>query len=149
MGRCGAGFDSDMPGVPSPPVTQPPAQPPTQPPCSASLPAAGRQYPPPLAHLTRLHQLLLPGRLHVGYTGGGCLVRRLPRCQGRYLLCISQADQERVDELLQRLPALNAEDERQQERVTQPQQKQRRRAGVGAAGELQQPDQEGDDPEAD
>jgi hypothetical protein len=100
------------------------------------LPAAGRQYPPPLAHLTRLHQLLLPGRLHAGYTGGGCLVRRLSRCQGRYLLCISQADQERAEEFLQRLPALNAEDERKLERATQQQRRRRRRAG--AAEEPQQ-----------
>ena len=140
-----------MPGVPSLPVTQPASNPP-YPAVPCSLPAAGRQYPPPLAHLTRLHQQLLPGRMHAAFTGGGCLVRRLPRCQGRYLLCISQGDQERAEELLQQLPALNAEDERKQERATgrgtQRQQQRRRGAGAGAAGELQQPEHTGDDLEA-
>lgn len=68
---------------------------------------AGRKYPPPLVHTTRLRQMLLDGRMEAVFTGGGCLVRRLPRSKGRNLLCTPHDQHLRAEELLARLPPIN------------------------------------------
>lgn len=83
---------------------------------------AGRKYPPPLAQSIRLHTLLLPGRLSVTYTGGGCLLRRLPRCKGRYLLCVAESDWPAAEAALAQLPPpTEAEAERKQRKQQQQQ----------------------------
>lgn len=91
---------------------------------------AGRAYPPPLPHSMRLFQLLSGGRLDSVFTGGGCLVRRLPRCQGRYVLFIGQGDQARAEAQLARLPPLNAAEAARQQRRRE----QQAAAAVGGAG---------------
>lgn len=90
---------------------------------------AGRPYPPPLAHSVRLHQLLLGGRLDHVFTGGGCLVRSLPRCKARYLVVVAQGNQERAEQLLARLPPLNAAEAARQQR-----RKEEKQAAAEAAG---------------
>ncbi len=83
-------------------------------------PAAGRKYPPPLAQCIRLHTLLLPGRLDATFTGGGCLVRRLPRCKGRYLVCVAESDWPAAEAALAQLPPpTEAEAERKQRKQQQ------------------------------
>ncbi|PRW56165.1 tRNA(Ile)-lysidine synthase [Chlorella sorokiniana] len=81
---------------------------------------SGRKYPPPLTHTVRLHTRLLPGRLDATYTGGGCLVRRLPRCKGRYLVCVTESDWPAAEAALAQLPPpTTAEAERRQQKQQQ------------------------------
>lgn len=83
-------------------------------------PTAERKYPPPLAQTIRLHKLLLPGRLDVTYTGGGCLLRRLPRCKGRYVVCVPESDWPTAEAALAQLPPPTvAEAERKQQKQQQ------------------------------
>ena len=79
---------------------------------------AGRKYPAPLAQTMHLHELLAGGRLDSTFTGGGCQLKRLSRCKGRYVLCVPQQEWGRAQELLAALPPLTEQDaarERQRE----------------------------------
>lgn len=75
---------------------------------------SGSPYPPALHHITRLWQALLPGRLGAAYEGGGCRLRRLPQCGGRYLVCVSSRDRAAAEEHLAELSSSAAGQERKE-----------------------------------
>ncbi|KAI3436825.1 hypothetical protein D9Q98_006235 [Chlorella vulgaris] len=75
---------------------------------------SGSKYPPPLAHALQLRQMLRPGHMGGTFTGGGCLVRRLPRCKGRFVLCIPVDQLRTAEQLLRQLPPINAFEEARQ-----------------------------------
>ena len=85
---------------------------------SARIPPlpAGRQYPPPLAHTIRLHKALLGGRLDAAHAGGGCQLKRLSQCKGRYVLSLRQSDWDAAQALLAQLPPLTEVERRRQQR---------------------------------
>lgn len=67
---------------------------------------AGSKYPPPLSAIVQLREALAGGALATTFTGGGCLLKRLTRSKGRYVLCVAQHDKARVEGLLQQLPPI-------------------------------------------
>lgn len=60
----------------------------------------GADYPPSTADVARLWERLRGGTLVGAYTGGGCLVRPVPRSKGRYALVVPQAEQVAAEELM-------------------------------------------------